>query len=554
MVNIKVNLEKVLLAIFFGAFVFLGPGILFGHKISHEFPYAYFASDSFQHQVRADAIKDAGNFRQEAEYISFGIKNSIGRYPPLLYHLAVIFSYASGLEVYDSIYFIVIFFAIISVFLMYFLIRPFNRHAAFLSLPLAVLAFSQPASTGFLWGHWPSVLAQSFLIGFAWCISRLDMEKSYLLAGIMFSSVALAHTSEAVFGAIFVALFLAIKIIFKSLNKSEIKKFAMAFAISLIISLYYLPIFMNTWAKSQPWSYSFRPVWEGNPGFYIADFGIFLVFMAVGIAAALAKLKEMHTSLAFGFSMLIGGFLNYFGFDVRAFQIRFFWPLYLSVFFGLGIYFILRPAIKKWGIAHSSFFVLLFGILISGVFASVFDTEKIYIPHYKKFSSQGVMDTYHWDALKWLRESMGKDSKIYFLYGDIYSQDALLRNAKRVHYLVDPNDYISSINERKIKRSYVTEMPGDSGGLVAVRKGLFEFEYPLDSLPQEDFFGKKDICIFDYIVLDKASRQQALAQYNMMIGAELLKKSYIKKAFENEIVVVLKNDKKGDECIEERSF
>ena len=35
---------------------------------------------------------------------------------------------------------------------------------------------------------------------------------------------------------------------------------------------------------------------------------------------------------------------------------------------------------------------------------------------------------------------------------------------------------------------------------------------------------KRDICDFDYIIMDKLSREQALAEYNMLIANELLKK------------------------------
>ena len=130
MVKIKVDLEKIILLCFFVAILFLGPGVLFDHKIKHDFPFAYMASDAFQHQVRAEAIKDMGNFRYEAVYISSGLEGTVGRYPPALYHLAVILSYSAGIEVYDSIYFIVTFFAIIAAFIMYFIIRNFNKTVA----------------------------------------------------------------------------------------------------------------------------------------------------------------------------------------------------------------------------------------------------------------------------------------------------------------------------------------------------------------------------------------------------------------------------------------
>ncbi len=547
MVKIRIGTEKIILSLFFIAYLFIGPAILFDYKIKHDFPYAYFASDAFQHQARAEAIKDAGNFRYEANYISLGFEKVVGRYPPLIYHLAAMLSHSAGIEVYDSIYFIIYFFAIAGIFVMYLIARDFSKNAALISLALPILAFSQPASTGFLFGHWPSLLAQFFLIAFAWCIMKIDLDKSYIFIAISLTSIALAHTSEAIFGLIFLALFLLIKLASKTLKKSDVKNIVIASIVSLIISSYYLVIFLNTWAKAQPYSFAVEPVWQGNPGFYMLNFGILLVFIAIGIVFSLPKIKNMHASIVLAFAMLLGGFMNYAGFSLRSFQIRFFWPIYLSIFFGIGVYMLLKLAVKNWNSAYTLAICIVFAVLLATVNAPL-------TPKYSPIKSQGIMDDYHWAALEWLSRNTGQDSRLYFFYGDIYSQDALLRNSKRVHYQVVPDDFVKSLNERKIKRYYVSELPGDGGGGLAVRKGIFNFEYADKDYPQEDFFGIRDICRFDYFIFDKASGQHALSQYNIIIASELMKKDYISKAFENEIVVILKNSKTGEDCIEERSF
>ena len=164
------------------------------------------------------------------------------------------------------------------------------------------------------------------------------------------------------------------------------------------------------------------------------------------------------------------------------------------------------------------------------------------------------MDPFHWAALEWLSENTGQGSKIYFFYGDIYSQDALLRNSKRLHYQVDPDDFIKAIGERKVKRSYISELPGDSGGSIKIRTGFFSFEHVENTKPEGYFYGSQDICAFEYMVFDKVSRQDVLAQYNLLIASELLKNDRINAVFDNEVVVILKNNNVGGDCIEERSF
>ncbi|MAE43026.1 hypothetical protein CMO93_04595 [Candidatus Woesearchaeota archaeon] len=558
MIKIKLDLEKILLILFFAIFLFLGPGTLFDHKIKHDFPFGYSASDAFQHQVRAEAIKDAGNFKYEAAYISKGIENVEGRYPPVIYHLSVILSYTAGIEVYDSIYFIVSFFGVIAALIVYLIIRNLNKTVAMLSLPLSLLIFSFPVSIGYLWGHWPSIFSQSFLILFFWSIMRMNMKQGYILVALSLSATALTHTSETIFAFVFLALFLVIKLIMKKLSKDDIKNMVLSFIIFFIISFYYLVIFMNTWAK-QSYKFMVQPIWEGNPGFYIAGFGLLLIPIILGLVFALPKLKNAHVSLILGYAMLIGGFLNYAGFEVRSFQIRFFWPIYLAIFFGFGTYALFKLIIKKWNFIYTSIIFVVFIILLSGTIELPIlkqtDIQNIpSIPQINRASSQGMMDPFHWQALEWLSENTEQNSRIYFFYGDIYSQDALLRNSKRVHNQVDPEDFIKAIQDKKIKRFYISELPGDTGGTISKRTGIFSFEGVSQSIPHEDHFGPQDICKFNYLIFDKASRQEVLAQYNLLIASDLIKNEYINPVFENEVIVILKNEDIEADCIEERSF
>ena len=546
-VQIKLDLEKIAGLVFLLIFLFAGPGVLLGHQIRHDFPYGYFASDSFQHQIRAEAIKEIGNFKYEATYISKGFKNVVGRYPPSLYHIAVIFSNAAGLEAYDAILFIVLFFAVLAIFAMYIIISNLSKNVAILAMPLALLIFSYPAYIGFTWGHWPSLMAQFFIIAFAWCLMRMDLPKSYILTSIILASIALIHSSEAFFAVIFLVIFVAAKLLSKNLKKTDVKNILIFSITSFIVCLYYIIIFKNTWAQTQPYKFLVEPTWPGNPTLYMADFGLLLILIIIGIIFALLKLKDLHLSLILGFSMLISGYLNYIGFGLRSFQIRFLWPLYLAVFFGFAVYMLSKFIIKKWNLIYSAALAIILTVLLIGMF------KVPLIPQYTTKSSQGLMDQYHWNALEWLTKTE-PDSKVYFFYGDIYSQDALLRNSKRVHYQVDPEDFVKALQERKVKRSYISEFPGDSGGGIMIRKGIFKFEDANKGLPEEYFYGPQDMCKFDYLVFDKVSFQQVLAQYNLLIASELLKNRSISKAFENEMVVILKNSKPGDDCIEERSF
>jgi len=551
----KIGIEKILLLAFFISILFLGPGILFDHKIKHDFPFAYGASDSFQHQTRVEAIKDLGN-KFDASYLVKGNEDFIIIYPPVMYQLAIILSYASGLETYDSIYFVIVFFAVIATFVMYFIIRSFNITIAILSLPLSLLIFSSPASTGFLWGHWPSVLAQSFLILVFWSVSKINIKYSFVLIAIAISATALTHTSATIFVFLFLALFFGLKLILRKLTKEDFRSMTLAIITFMIISFYYLIIFINTWVVKQPYEFSILPVWDGNPGFYIAGFGLLLIPMVIGIIYSIAKIKTSHVVIIVSIAMLIGGFMNYVGFQVRSFQIRFFWPIYLSALVGLGIYVVLKLVIKKWNIIYTSILFIVLLVLFSGIVTlPIIKQTNIQtipsIPSLNRVTSPGLMNPFHWEALTWFNDNTPKNATIYFFYGDIYSQDALLRNTKRVHQQIVPGDFVKALQERKIKKEYISEVPGDSAGSFYRRTSFFHFVRAV-KVPGL-YYGPRNICIFDYHVFDKVSRQNVLAQYNLLIANGMIEKG-AEVVFDNEVVVILKNNNVGGDCIEEKDF
>ena len=543
-IQIKLDLEKIFLLAFFALFLLLGSGFLFDNKLKHDFPYAYLASDAFQHQVRAESIKDAGNYRNEASYIVMGFEDAVGYYPPVLYHLSVILSHLSGLEVYDAVYFLVFLFAGMASLLMYLIIRQFNRNVAVISLPVSLLVFTNGLYTGFTWGHWPTLLSQFFLIGIFWCTSRIDLKKSCIFLGVFLAATVMTHTSEALFGAIYLALFLiAISAINRKIDFSITKNIIYGGIISFIITSYYLVIFKYIWVPRQPYHFAVLNAWD-NPTIYLADFKLLLLFLVGGIIISVLSIKQSPVPSLASFAMLAIGLGNYYGFREKAFQLRFFWPIFLSFFIGIGVYYLFKSAIKNWKFAYS------IGISVLIVLAVTINAP--FIPHYKKLQTSGLMDQYHWEMFKWIERNTEKNSRVYFFHGDIYSQDAVLRSAKRSHFQIIPEDFIDAINKREIRRVYDTDVPGDGGGGAPYRKSFFSFGFALDE-GRANNPGKKDICSFDYYVFDKASRQAVFAQYNLLIAGELLNKGAV-KVFENPVSIIVKNYKVGGDCIGQRSF
>jgi hypothetical protein len=545
-VQIKIEIDKIYLILVFSTILFIGYSNLVDNRINHDFPYGYLASDAFQHQTRAQGVKDAGNYRNEANYIVFGIDDVIGYYPPIIYQLSALLSHASKLEVYDTIQLVVFLTMALSVIVVYLIIRKFNKNVAILSLPLSVLLFYNGLYTGSTWGHWPSILSQFFLISFFWYIANIDLKNSFIFFGIFLSAIIMTHTSEAIYAFLFFVIFLIYSFFTKKLDFKLIKNAVFGSIFTIIISFHFLVIFRNVWMVRQPYSFSIIKKW-GGPTIFLSDFGIILVFFLIGIVSSILLFRKKNMiPFLISLSMIAFGYTNYLGFTDRAFQLRFLWPVYLSFLFGLGVYQVAEIVYKNWKTIHSVALSVIIILILT-------NTSFSYLPSYQKISTPGLMNSFHWEALTWISKNTPENSRIYFLYGDTYSQDAILRNAKRHHAQVTPEDFVAAINAKEIRQLFETEFPGDGGGGAVQRPSYFSFQFKLNEISSQ-FAGKKDICQFDYIVFDKGSRQQALAQYNILIASELLQKDFVNVAFENDLVVILKNSNIGEDCIEERNF
>jgi hypothetical protein len=260
-------------------------------------------------------------------------------------------------------------------------------------------------------------------------------------------------------------------------------------------------------------------------------------------------LKDKSIPIIAGFYMLAIGYTNYIGFGVRAFQPRLLWPIYFSFFFGLGLYTLVKFVPSKLR-PISVFGLSLFFILILSNMLAI-----PYVLKYNKVSSQGLMDKQHWEVFQWLSQNTPEDSKLYFFYGDAYSQDAILRNSKRLHAQVDPKDFIASLQNRTIKKYYKTEFSADHGAGAPYFKSFLNIGLKLWENPDSQIWSEpsKDVCIFDYHIFDKVSREPVLAQYNLLIANTMLGKN-AQIVFENDAVVILKNNNVDGDCIEEGSF
>ncbi len=561
----RISLSEVaILAAVFTLILYLGPGAASGHMLKHDHPTGYGASDSFQHQARSEAIKGMGQYRNEAPYIVAGLTNVVGFYPPITYHITVLFSYLSGLETYDSLFFIIGLALAASALVAYHFTKSLGKAAAILALPLTLLvAIGKPFLGMATFGQMPFALSSLFLIAAAWAITKLALPKAYLLAAVFIAGTIMTHTSETLFLAIMLVVVLLPAIISKLMKEKakaiasllrENGKLAAAFAVAALLAVYFWPIFLKIWLKLQPYRFHVESTSASFPAATVfpTDFGFMLTAILIGLAAAilfliqkrnelgkLLKQPELFT-LAFSSYMVAAGLGTYFGFGLRSFQTRMFWPITLAPLAGFGIYQLLRIILKvtKAKISAVAVATAVTALLSVAVIAAYYSAP-----------SPGIMDRDHWEPMKWIAENTPKDAQVFILHSYVYSQTSSTYNTERVNYFLELPDFVKLINgyaqNKSFDRMVKVTVPSDSGAEFPYRKGLLSF----GQLNNETMTGRTvDICSADYYIADLAFPQEQLTQATMLL-VQKFAAANMTVAYQNPAVVVLKNNNFGGDCL-----
>jgi hypothetical protein len=543
----KIKLEWVFLVVFLIVFLWMGCANLFDNKISHDFPYGYLASDPFLHANHAQGIKELGDGRVLPFYTN-GFEDSINGFPPLFNYLVADFSILSGIEVYDLMYLFVFLFSALGIAILFLTVTYFNKNVAILSLPIMVLVFTKKFYTGFTWGQWDMYIGAFFLMGVVWSISRSKLEKSWILTGLFLTGAFLAHVVEAIWGIGFIGLYFLIELIVKRGSWDKFKKYILAGVVFVITSSAYLFFFLNSWfverlitIKTVKKEYFIN--WGNYSVINFKEFGMWLIVpILIGVVLLFYYIKKKdNTALLFSGYMFIMGFTYLIRFD-KALQTRFLWPIYISVLFGITLYMIISlvPVKSKR---------ILSIVVASVILVLLFNFQ------YEPLNTSGIMHQDLWNSLTWIKDNTNEKDTVLFFYGDGYSQDDQTKNNKRLSYVIRGQAIIDAVQNRSIKRYYLTRMSKENpGSMLLYKKGFLEYGDHLKEADPLYFKGDMDICNFDYYVFDKYSRYEVLAQYSMIVKDLLLQNSGFEVVYENNFNVLLKNNNKGEDCIEPRQI
>lgn len=558
-------MEKTFLLIFIAAFLFAGLSV-FENSLKHDVPLGYFASDAFFHAAETDYMAEQGHVKYASPAVVGGNKDVFDIHPPMLFEVSALLMRISSLDSYDAVYFSSTLFLLLSALIMYLVTRSFNKKIAILSLPFMLLIFTFPFNQMMNLGQFLFITGALFMLAMLWSVKEIKEKGMWIVLAFFAAATVISHQPELIYAIFFIIGFLALKIIKKELAIKQItKNLFMAGVLVLILSLYSLNIFWMSWVTGGTGATlgfttdagvvgrGFSEISLMTIGQHIYEGGLGTLFsiitkflLVLGVLFLLMKTKNSGYAAAIGLFGVAISFLIYIGLEKRAFAHRWIWYVYLSIFLGAGLYFLLTKIIKLKSTHCVSIATIILLTLLPAVHGNTKGT---------------IMDPYNWEALKWVSNNVEEDATVYYFYVGNLEQSSTLYFSNRVSRLIVYEYYINALETGRIYSNYSFGLAYGYTQYICER-APFRFGYYEHYEKQEnqrclnDFPGilkgelqeNKKICDIEYYYFNKAGRIEPLIQYNMAIRDELLKNAWIKEVYSNPVVSILKNERPGADC------
>lgn len=561
----KKRLTVIFITVILVMFSWFSYGISAQHKLIHDYPIAYAATDSYWYYSHSKYAYDMGGYNKLPPYIST-TEQSVTNHPPLFNQLVALVAHFTNIPIYDVQMILGNLFLLLAILILFLFIRRYDEKVAYSSVPLIALLFLLPFAASLPFGRFMAILGQLFLLATIFILSDLNFKYSSIVLSSFIAAMILGYTSEFFYFLAFLFIYCIFLLVLKKLKMSYIKKLFVAIIIALSFSAYYLNIFYWVYLKNYinqsksavvqkealPFYY-YISLYSLGPFRYITIGGLILsVFLIFKYSK---KEANKLIFLLFPIFMFLITFTKYMGHG-RIFQTTLFLPLFLSLPFGLFLYYIIKLVPYK-KIKRSVFTYMSVSIILIITIFTVYNNP--YFPP--------AIIKEQWDALTWLQKHTGEDANILMFYFETFEQgNTALWSLGRHIYLVNSQSLDSAIKKGGRQENFLIYQIRDNFEYYKTSNNKLFF-----SLKRARGTGQKEksICDFNYIYFEKKpmefvkERVDALVihkiekvitkkvVYSLFIGEELLKKDWINKVFENDVGMIIKNDKLGSDCLDD---
>ncbi|MBI1969503.1 hypothetical protein HYS48_02305 [Candidatus Woesearchaeota archaeon] len=550
---------------------FFGVGALLDNRLYHTYPITFVDYDHFLLWAMAEAAYDQGHYLYLPSYVTLGFEKMLTHVPPGLAHLTAIMAYTTGLPVYDAMQFLYLFLFVFLAIPFLFLFLENRKEILILSLALLPLLFKKNFIHAIMAAQLPLLLSTLFLFCLILAFYTKGLKTSAIIA-LLLSAAMISHPSALFFSVLF--LFFAeclewyTKKFSAAYRKETLKFYGMTVFFFLILTSVYITIFTlgslpNYLTAEHAFTIKSISPSEFNPKFVSMQSFPFSVLLFIGFGIIISLFVPFRHKFVLFFFLLISN-LNYFSFlptlDYRAFQLRFLWPILLAPFFGIGVYFLLeRLCRKRWGQKGMLIGSMTPSLLIALLFLYQMTSVKL------TEAERGTAITQEqYEAFQWLENNVKESEDILFLFGDGYSLSIIAVKQQRARISAQDIWDLMATNFSNVTISPIVPLQGIEVRAVFKNARIQSIQEAFTE--RLDQLSRRSICDFDYYVLDRRTKRKGSLDnqtvihgnsalvpnpvlFNLLFSKRTSEKNVTALTFMNDQVVVLRNKKKGGDCV-----
>ncbi|MBN1645267.1 hypothetical protein JW851_04515 [Candidatus Woesearchaeota archaeon] len=565
----KIKIEFIFLIIFLIIMLkfmsFFNAGLL-----EHDAPFNYNAGDMFTCSVYAEMAKLESDISHLPFYLSQGTPGVITTFSMISGIIAGQLSLFTGLETHEFIMHSTLLFIVLSTLMVFYFLKKIDLRLAILSLPLSLLVFKWPFQYTITWGMCLSPATMLFAVVGLFCILHLNKRYMFIFLGIMNGAGFLAHARETLMFNTGVALYFLVRFLKEKILQKIIKNpkgiitllkenvtlialrnYILSIPIMLLMMFHYIPIlFMFLYIKSAAHGYAqvnsiliqYMPPWLPHH-VYLWQFGFFKYLLIIGIIIGLGflifkKIRTIDIIISVSFMFAFNGLFSVLG--NKTTQIGHLFPILLMPITGLTLFiiYLFLKKIIKIKLAPVFIFSVLF-------LATLIPTYMYHAP--TPLGGYAFADPYTWEAFKWVRDNVDDDEKILVLYGDRYNQET-------VFYMMLKNQFRTYIDYyvKKASEGVLTSTMQVRGFILA--ETFFKENGTYVEKERKFVSMMHSLCNYEYLYTDKVSRSPPIQKYTLKLLEKLINENNFVPVFQNNLVVILKNNNLGGDCFEDEAL
>ena len=538
----KSKVECICLILFMFIFFFYMSNFDSGLLIHKDGAVNFAAGDMFTFAAYTDLARYEKDITKQPPAMCHGEEDCVNFFSMHGANIGAQVSHFMNIESYDSVIHLNLLFIMLSIFIFYYMLRKLSVWIALLSLPITLLLFKFPFSYTLNWGMSLSNYNLLFVMVSLLCVYYIKEKYIWIVLGIVNGAGVLSHAREMLMFNLSICIYFLIRTIKdKKIDWVFIKYYLYSIPITMLFMFRHLPVLsvfkgsasttnygVNAWLAWMPPN-KFHHVFFHQFGFYQWIILLSVILIIFLIIKKNDKLFDLISS--FSLLFLFSGFFSILG--NKTTQIRHLFPILLMPLIGILIYYcydLFKDRIKK-----EHFHVLLFvAILILTIF--------VHQP--TKQSEYSFSDPYTWEGMKWIRSNVGNTDKVLVLYGDRHTQITMFLLMRKTHFFVPQKFFVEDVQSGILKTNVTTEW----GHVHFFMKQYKWNELEVIPMPISIKHVKESICSYNYLYVDKVSKNQYITNYIQVLINKLNVENQFVPVFTNELVLVLKNNNVSNRC------